>query len=316
MKKSIKPLRINMSLSKTSTDLGSVFGSFTNEQIELIKKTVCKGATDNELQLFLYTCKHAGLDPLLKQIYAIKRGGTMTIQTSIDGLRLIAERTERYSPGKETVYAYDEKKGLLSATSYVNKMTPDGTWHEVAATAYFAEYAQAFNGRLTNFWLKMPHVMLAKCAEANALRRAFPFELAGLYSSEEMVNGLNKSTTPDEFLTEDVVGMAPQDDIEIELPNDVVEDDFFDYLEYLSTHYAQPLPIIKKWILEKREKFWESFRTWKRKQDSSNEEPIPIIKNGKSSGNRLKCGMENRIDHVGNLLLSSKTGYQKSGLRT
>ena len=58
--------------------------SFNEEQVELIKKTVAKGTTNDELALFMYTCKKTGLDPLIKQIYAVKRAGTMAIQTGID----------------------------------------------------------------------------------------------------------------------------------------------------------------------------------------------------------------------------------------
>ncbi len=251
-----------------NNDLGSLFGSFTQDQIELIKTTVCKNSTDNELKLFLYTAKHAGLDPLLKQIYAIKRGNAMTIQTSIDGLRSIAERTGRYSPGEETKYAYDSSNGLLSATSYVKKMTPDGTWHQVSSTAYFAEYAQSYKGQLSQFWGKFPHVMIAKCAEANALRRAFPFELAGLYATEEMANGMNKTKVDDEFLTEDIIGISPQDDVQINIPEGADPTSVDTYIEYLSAHYSQPIPIIRRWINERPEKFWETFHKWSAKREN------------------------------------------------
>lgn len=148
---------------------------------DLIKKLFCKGSTDDELQLFIHACKRSGLDPFMKQIYAIKRGPTMTIQTGIDGFRLLADRSGKYSPGRESTYSYDDKGKLISATSYVKKLTQDGTWHDVMATAYLDEY-----GANQGLWQKMPRTMLAKCAEALALRKAFPAELSGLYTSDEM----------------------------------------------------------------------------------------------------------------------------------
>ncbi len=246
--------------------LGSLLGSFTTDQIDLIKTTVCRNSTDNELKLFLYTAKHAGLDPLLKQIYAIKRGNAMTIQTSIDGLRAIAERTGMYSPGDETKYEYNASKVLISATAYVKKMTRDGTWHQVSSTAFFSEYAQSFKGQLGQFWSKSPHIMLSKCAESNALRRAFPFELAGLYSTEEMANGINKTKIDDEFLTDDVVGTTPEDEVEVKIPEGADPLLVAEYIKYLAKHYVQTIPVIKSWIIEKSEAFWDTFDIWSKKK--------------------------------------------------
>lgn len=156
--------------------------AYSEDKIALLKNTVCKGASDSELQLFLHVCIKTGLDPFMKQIYSIPRAGTRTIQTSIDGLRLIAERSGRYAPGKEACYVYDASNNLLSATAFVKKMTTDGTWHDVSATVFFSE----FNPGNNPFWKKMPHVMLAKCGEASALRKAFPAEMSGIYSDDEM----------------------------------------------------------------------------------------------------------------------------------
>jgi len=155
---------------------------FSQEKLDLLKNTVCKGSSNDEFQLFLHVCKKTGLDPFMKQIYSIPRGGTRTIQTSIDGMRLIADRTHKYSPGKESTFTYDEKGDLISATSYIKKMTHDGTWHDISATALVREYIQPNNP----FWKKMQHTMTAKCAEAIALRKAFPAEMSGLYSDDEM----------------------------------------------------------------------------------------------------------------------------------
>lgn len=171
---------------KTTAQVGELSG-LSKDKIELLKKTVCKNATDDELQLFIHVCKRTGLDPFMKQIYAVKRGGkdgtTMTIQTSIDGLRLIADRSGNYAPGREPSFTYDEDKRLVSATSYLKKRTSDGTWHEVSATAFYTEYKPKFNN---NFWDGMPHIMLAKCAEALALRKAFPAEMSAIYTEDEM----------------------------------------------------------------------------------------------------------------------------------
>jgi len=153
-----------------------------DDKKELIKRMFCKGSSDDELELFMHACKRSGLDPFMKQIYCIKRGPTMTIQTGIDGFRLLADRSGNYTPGRESTFTYDDKNKLVSATAYLKKRTTaDNIWHEVSATAYMDEYSSG-----QNLWTKMPRTMLAKCAEALALRKAFPAELAGLYTKEEM----------------------------------------------------------------------------------------------------------------------------------
>lgn len=154
---------------------------FDQKKLDLVRNTFCKDATQEEFEVFIEICKSTQLNPLFKQIYFIKRGGKPTHQTSIDGLRLIADRTKRYSPGREPTYAYDKAGKLFSATSYVKKLTNDGTWHEVGATALFSEYNAG-----TGQWPKMPCTMLSKCAEALALRRAFPSDMLGLYTRDEM----------------------------------------------------------------------------------------------------------------------------------
>lgn len=161
---------------------------FSDEKKTLIKRMYCKDCTNDEFELFLNVCQHTGLDPTLKQIYAIKRKskdglGQMTIQTSIDGLRLIADRSGNYVPGKEPIFTYDKQGKLFSATSFIKKRTKDGNWHEVSATAICSEYRPKYTN---DFWDTKPHLMTAKCAEALALRKAFPAEMAGVYTEDEM----------------------------------------------------------------------------------------------------------------------------------
>jgi len=171
---------------------------YEKPDLELIKNTVAKGATDAELGLFIWTAQMRGLNPLTRQIHLVKRkqrvGGVekevAVIQTGIDGFRLIADRTGRYAPSpKPTLFEYekgtDGKRYLVRATVWGMKIV-SGQAFEFSATAKFREYAQSFGGKLGNMWQKMPETMLEKCAEAKLLRKGFPEELSGLYTDEEM----------------------------------------------------------------------------------------------------------------------------------
>ncbi len=159
--------------------------SFTREQIDLIKKTVAKDATDDELKLFLYTAEKRRLDPLVKQIYFqkrhTKRGPVMTMLTAIDGYRLIADRTGLYAGNDDPVFDNEDSPARASVTIY---KIVGGLRCPFTATARMGQY---YPGDEQGFmWRKMPHLMLGKCAEALALRKAFPEELGGLYIDEEM----------------------------------------------------------------------------------------------------------------------------------
>lgn len=149
---------------------------------DFIRKNLMPGAAEDEVKVFMHTCAQTGLDPFRRQIYPVKRGNRWTIQTAIDGYRLIAERTAKYAPGKDSEFIYDEKGHIKAARAFVKKMTPDGTWHEVSSTAYWNEYAVANNP----FWKQKPHIMIAKCAEALVLRKCFPDQFSGIYTEDEM----------------------------------------------------------------------------------------------------------------------------------
>lgn len=154
---------------------------FTQEQVELIKRTIARDATNDELALFLYQAKKTGLDPLARQIHFVKRGGKVAIQTAIDGYRLVADRTGKYAGNDDPVFDDEEKPRKASVTVY---KIVDGVRCAFTATARWDQY---FPGEKQGFmWNKMPHLMLGKCAEALALRKAFPAELSGIYTNEEM----------------------------------------------------------------------------------------------------------------------------------
>lgn len=182
--------------------------AWTPEQIELIKRTVAKGTTNDELQLFLYIAKRTGLDPFARQIYCMKRWDStqnkdvMTPQTGIDGFRLVADRTGKYAPGNISWNIVNGR--VVSATATIKKLVAD-TWHEVTATAFFEEYAQHKNDdTLTRMWTKMPKLMIGKCAEALVLRKAFPAELSGVYTHDEMMqadNDAGKGAEPEQKMT-------------------------------------------------------------------------------------------------------------------
>jgi phage recombination protein Bet len=182
---------------------------------DLLRSFLPAGASKHDQDVFIHICKKTGLDPVLKQIHPVARKTrnangeyvlTITNQTSIDGYRLIAERTGRYSPGREPSYAYDKDGKIISATSYIKKQTIDGTWHEVGATAFWKEYAQVNkDGRPTQFWEKMGHLMLAKCAEALALRKAFPDMYSKIYTDDEMNNPMTLESSTEEQTTENPV---------------------------------------------------------------------------------------------------------------
>lgn len=165
---------------------------FKESFVQTVKDVFAKGADDNELRLFLQTAKRTNLDPFARQIYCIKRWDSalqkevMSAQVSIDGFRLIADRSGAYVPSKEPTFNFDKNGNLESATAYIKKFV-GGVWHEISATAFYSEYVQTKKDKTpTSMWLKMPRLMLAKCAESLVLRKAFPAELSGLYTPEEM----------------------------------------------------------------------------------------------------------------------------------
>lgn len=176
---------------------------FNHDQVAVLQQLGLRGADRADLAVFFHQARRTGLDPFARQIYMIERQGKQTIQTGIDGFRLIARRTVEHTGEslgyEDTLWCGPEgvwtDAWLKAEPPAAAKVVVIRGGQRFSAVALFREYvATKRDGSPTSMWATKGALMLAKCAEALALRKAFPQDLSGLYTSDEMAQAENEAT--------------------------------------------------------------------------------------------------------------------------
>lgn len=179
--------------------------SFTSDQQAALQQLGVQANSAADVAVFFHQAKRSGLDPFKREIYMITRQGKATIQTGIDGFYKIADRATRATGGTwgipETLWCGEDGRWtdvwLSRQAPAAAKVTVERNGARFTTVAVTAEYmATGRDGKPSNLWAKMPARMIAKCAEALAIRRAFPDDLSGLYTSEEMAQADNAAPAP------------------------------------------------------------------------------------------------------------------------
>lgn len=184
------------------------------EKRELIRQQLAPGCPDKELEFFIEQCVRLQLDPIVKQAYFVKRRAKQgndwidrwSFQVGIDGFRSVADRTGTYAGSDDASFEYAPERpgGKPSKATVTVWKIVQGQRCPFTASARWDEY---FPGeRQGAMWDKMPHVMLAKVAEALALRKGFPAQLGGIYIPEEMHQA--DAQQPAEVATDPVIEAA------------------------------------------------------------------------------------------------------------
>ena len=204
--------------------------STTAPPIDVLRDIVCGHLNDEQFAEFIALCEPRGLNPLCRQVYARPRWDaelkrqTIDIITKIDGLRAIAARTGKYDGqtapqwcGEDGAWLDVWTKPTPPAAARVGARRK-GVREPFWGIANWDFYAQNIdiNGRqeLADFWRRGGPHMLAKCAEALALRKANPDLLSGIFSDDEMGqadnprrrNGVRDHTTDPDHVVHAVSG--------------------------------------------------------------------------------------------------------------
>lgn len=162
---------------------------FTQEQRDMIRGKYAPGASEAEFSVLLEIAQTRKLNPITSQIYFINRGGKWSVQVGIDGLRALAQRSGLYGGQDEPEFIEVDARLVLCKVRVYRK-----DWDRpCVGVAYWEEYGARASNPL---WKTLPHGMLAKVAEALALRKAFPEDTSGLYTSDEMDRDVHPARPP------------------------------------------------------------------------------------------------------------------------
>lgn len=245
-----------------STDV--VVRQFSESEIQTIKAAIAPNLNPEELQLFMATCKRTGLDPFSRQIYSTvsewkdKRGNhqrKINIQATVDGFRVIAERSGKYAGQVGPLWCGNDGEWRdvwlmkdpprASKVGILRQDFKEPIW----AVAIYESYKQDYSP----VWNKMPEQMLAKCAESLALRKAFPNDLAGLYSDSEMAQSEERPAEQKKEIKNYAPSVqqltAPKDELPDHVSEDVIEPrSIGEIYKMYDTLQAWKIPFGRKYI--------------------------------------------------------------------
>lgn len=191
MSKELTTTTNSMEKTMTTNKAKNIEDIYSQSDLQAIKNQYAPDLKEDQFKVYLLTCNRLGLDPAKRQVYGIMRGNKLSIEISIDGFRYIADSTNCYAPGDSEIL-YDKQGKIIGAKVWVKKIV-QGQVFAFSEIALISEYMPDKNNFM---WKKMPHRMIAKCAEALALRRAFPNKLSGIYCREEMQQADNQTIIP------------------------------------------------------------------------------------------------------------------------
>lgn len=208
-----------------------------NQRLAVLRQTVAQGANDSEFAMFLEFCKATKLNPFKREIwfvkskgYTNKRGesveGRVTMMTGFNGYLAIANAHPMFN-GMKTDIVRNEDGSLEYAETTVYRKDRE---YPSVCRCYFKEFYKPGNFGKESQWDKQPTVMLSKCSKSHALREAFPQELGGLYTVEEIgegapdltfeqINKLNAEPRKEiiEADVEEAIETVTQDEIEVNI---------------------------------------------------------------------------------------------------